>query len=74
MEFLEEFRVCSLVIHENIDENTVFHLDCDGEYAGELPMHVEVLRGGVNLLLPTESRKTKNIVAQQDEPTTLIKD
>lgn len=44
------------------DEDTVFHLDCDGEYAGTLPMHVEVLKGGVNLLLPTENDKTNNIV------------
>ena len=69
-----EYRQVRDVRISAIDENTVFHLDCDGEYAGELPMHVEVLRGGVNLLLPTESRKTKKIVAQQDEPTTLIKD
>ncbi|MBR3934173.1 MAG: diacylglycerol kinase family lipid kinase [Clostridia bacterium] len=46
-----------------IGDNTVFHLDCDGEYAGVLPMHVEVLQGGIKLLLPTESDKTKKIVA-----------
>jgi len=50
-----------------IDEKTEFHLDCDGEYAGELPMHVEVLQAAVNLLLPTESRKTKKIIASSDE-------
>lgn len=49
------------------DESEEFHLDCDGEYAGELPLHVEVLQAAVNLLLPTESRKTKQIVAPTDE-------
>ena len=49
------------------NENTVFHLDCDGEYAGNLPMHVEVLQGGVNLLLPIENRKTTQIVAETQE-------
>ena len=49
------------------DEKAEFHLDCDGEYAGELPMHVEVLQAAVNLLLPTESRKTKKIIANSDE-------
>lgn len=48
------------------EEDTVFHLDCDGEYAGELPMHVEVLQGGINLLLPTENDKTKKIVAEPE--------
>lgn len=69
-----EYRQVRDVKISAIDENTVFHLDCDGEYAGELPMHVEVLKGGVNLLLPTESRKTKNIVAQQDETKIQIRD
>lgn len=49
-----------------VSEDTVFHLDCDGEYAGLLPMHVEVLQGGVNLLLPTENDKTKKIVAEPE--------
>ena len=69
-----EYRQVRDVKISAIDENTVCHLDCDGEYAGELPMHVEVLKGGVNLLLPTESRKTKNIVAQQDETKIQIRD
>lgn len=41
-----------------------FHLDCDGEYAGELPLHVEVLQGGINLLLPAQSEKTKNVIIE----------
>lgn len=49
------------------DEKAEFHLDCDGEYAGELPMHVEVLQAAVNLLLPAESRKVKEIVAHSEE-------
>lgn len=47
------------------EETTEFHLDCDGEYAGELPLHVEVLQGGVNLLLPAECTKTKKIMVEE---------
>ncbi len=46
------------------EETTEFHLDCDGEYAGELPLHAEVLQGGVQLLLPAENTKTKIIVME----------
>lgn len=46
------------------EETTEFHLDCDGEYAGELPLHAEVLQGGVQLLLPVENTKTKKIVME----------
>ena len=62
-----EYRQVREVRISAIDENTVFHLDCDGEYAGNLPMHVEVLQGGVNLLLPIENRKTTQIVAETQE-------
>ncbi len=41
-----------------------FHLDCDGEYAGELPLHAEVVQGGVNLLLPAQNDKTERILEQ----------
>lgn len=47
------------------NETTEFHLDCDGEYAGELPLHAEVLQGGVNLLLPSQNNKTKRIVQEE---------
>lgn len=46
------------------EETTEFHLDCDGEYAGEFPLHAEVLQGGVQLLLPAENTKTKKIVME----------
>lgn len=44
------------------EESGEFHLDCDGEYAGELPLHVEVIKEGVNLLLPAQNAKTENII------------
>lgn len=46
------------------DRSGEFHLDCDGEYAGELPLHAEVIQGGVNLLLPAQSTKTKKIIVE----------
>ncbi len=49
------------------EETTEFHLDCDGEYAGELPLHAEVLQGGVRLLLPVENMKTKKIVMEEED-------
>lgn len=48
------------------NENDEFHLDCDGEYAGELPVHIEVIKGGVKLLLPSENNKTKMVVAEEN--------
>lgn len=59
-----EYRQVKDVKISAIEQDTVFHLDCDGEYAGELPMHVEVLQGGINLLLPIENSKTKKVVAE----------
>ena len=49
------------------EDSTEFHLDCDGEYAGELPLHAEVLQGGIQLLLPVENTKTKKIVIEESE-------
>lgn len=46
------------------DDTSMFHLDCDGEYAGELPMHIEVLHGGVQMLLPSNNSKTLDATSQ----------
>lgn len=62
-----EYRQARDIKIFSLNEDAVFHLDCDGEYAGQLPLHVEVLREGINLLVPSESRKTKEIIASQEE-------
>ena len=54
------------------EESGEFHLDCDGEYAGELPLHAEVLQGGINLLLPLANGRTKKIVMEESDLTTFI--
>ena len=54
------------------EESAEFHLDCDGEYAGELPLHAEVLQGGINLLLPLANGRTKKVVMEESDLTTFI--
>ncbi len=54
-----------------VNEEDEFHLDCDGEYAGELPAHIKVIKAGVQLLLPIESVKTKKVVADDNQSATL---
>ena len=66
-----EYRQIKKLKIRNGDEQEIFHLDCDGEYAGELPASIEVIKAAVKLIVPTESNKIKHVVSEDNQSETL---